>query len=185
MSDHDELDLEGGADTPGMDAPKKASGLTALLPKLLKFAALGLGAIIFIVTVSVITYSFLNKGGKTQTAIPANSSYVGAKPEYSWFSTIGVIRTTTNDPVPYAVMVDMLIGYDMGDTTSAAELTARLPELTDFVRSFFRSKKADDLKPENEAKLKQQILERLNTKVLNTARARSIQFKQLDVMQTQ
>ena len=184
MSDNDELDLEGG-DAPAMDAPKKASGLAALLPNLLKFVAIGLGALIFIVTVSVITYNFLNKGGKSQTVIPVNSPFVGARPQYSWFSTIGLVRTSTSDPVPYAVVVDMVVGYDLGDNLTSAELTARLPELQDFVRSYFRSKTADELKPENEAKLKQEIIERLNTKLLNTARARSIQFKQLDVMAMQ
>jgi len=183
MSDNDDLDLEGGADAPGIDAPKKASGLASLLPNLLKFVAIGLGALIFIVTVSVITYSILNKGGKSQTVIPTNSPFVGARPQYSWFSTIGVVRTTTDDAVPYSVVVDMVIGYDMGDNNSAAELTARLPELQDFVRSFFRSKTADELKPENEAKLKQEIVEALNTRVLNSARVKMITFKQLDVSQ--
>jgi len=184
MSDNDDLDLEGG-DSPGLDTPKKASGLAALLPNLLKFVAIGLGALIFIVTVSVITYNILNKGGHSQTAIPVNSPFVGAMPEYSWFTTIGVVRTVTNDPVPYSVVVDMVIGYDMADTAASAEFTARLYQLQDFVRSYFRSKTADDLKPENEARIKQEIIERLNTRVLNSARARSIQFKQLDVMAMQ
>jgi len=184
MSDNDELDLEGG-DTPGLDAPKKASGLAALLPNLLKFVAIGLGALIFIVTVSVITYNILNKGGQSQTAIPVNSPFVGARPQYSMFTTIGIVRTVTNDPVPYSVVVDMVIGYDLADTVASAELTARLYELRDFVRTYFRAKMADELKPENEGKLKQEILEQLNTKVLNSARARLILFNQLDVMPMQ
>ncbi|MCL2472278.1 MAG: flagellar basal body-associated FliL family protein [Treponema sp.] len=184
MSDSDDLDLEGG-ETPGVDAPKKTSGLAALLPNLLKFVAIGLGALIFIVTVSVITYNILNKGGQSQTVIPVNSPFVGARPEYSMFTSIGRVTTQTNDPVPYAVVVDMVIGYDQGDNASASELTARLYELRDFVRMYFRSKLADDLKPENEPRLKQEILEQLNTRVLNSARARIILFNQLDVMQTQ
>jgi len=184
MSDSDELDLEGG-DAAGIDAPKKASGLAALLPNLLKFVAIGLGALIFIVTVSVITYTILNKGGQSQTVIPANSPFVGARPQYSVFTSIGVIRTTTRDPVPYSVVVDMVIHYDLNDSAGSTELTGRLYELRDFVRSFFRSKTADELKPENEPRLKQEIIEQLNTKVLNTTRARMITFNQLDVMQMQ
>jgi len=184
MSDSDELDLEGG-ETPGMNAPKKASGLASLLPNLLKFVAIGLGALIFIVTVSVITYTILNKGGQSQTVIPANSPFVGTRPEYSMFTTIGVIRTNTNDPVPYSVTVDMVVGYDLNNLQAAAELTARLYELRDFVRTYFRGKSADDLKPENEGRLKQEIIELLNTKILNTAKARIILFNQLDVMQLQ
>jgi flagellar FliL protein len=93
-----------------------------------------------------------------------------------------MIRTSTKDEVPYSVVVDMVIGYDLNDNAAATELTARLYELRDFVRSFFRSKTADQLQPEDEARLKQEIIELLNTRVLNTARARIILFNQLDVM---
>jgi len=181
MSDSDDLDLEGGEE-PGIDAPKKTSGLTALLPNLLKFVAIGLGALIFIVTVSVITYNILNKGGQSQTVIPANSPFVGARPQYSVFTSIGLIRTSTRDPVPYSVVVDMVVGYDLNDNSASTEMTSRLYELRDFVRTFFRSKTADELKPENEPRIKQEIVELLNTKVLNSARARIILFNQLDVM---
>ena len=184
MSDSDELDLESG-EGPGIAAPKKASGLAALLPNLLKFVAIGIGALIFIITVSVITYTILNKSGQSQTVIPANSPFVGARPQYSVFTSIGVIRTSTKDPIPYAVVVDMVVGYDLNDNAASTELTGRLYELRDFVRMYFRSKMADELKPENEARLKQEIVELLNTKVLNSARARIILFNQLDVMQTQ
>ena len=184
MSDSDELDLEGG-EGPGIDAPKKTSGLAALLPNLLKFVAIGIGALIFIITVSVITYTILNKSGQSQTVIPANSPFVGARPQYSVFTSIGTIRTSTKDPIPYAVVVDMVVGYDLNDNAASTEFTGRLYELRDFVRMYFRSKMADELKPENEARLKQEIVELLNTKVLNSARARIILFNQLDVMQTQ
>jgi len=184
MSDSDDLDLEGG-EGPGLDAPKKTSGLTALLPNLLKFVAIGLGALIFIVTVSVITYNILNKGGQSQTVIPANSPFVGARPQYSVFTSIGLIRTSTRDPIPYSVVVDMVVGYDLNDNSASTEMTGRLYELRDFVRTFFRGKTADELKPENEPRLKQEIIELLNTKVLNSARARIILFNQLDVMAMQ
>ncbi len=68
MADNrDELDLD-GSESAGIDtSPKKASGLAALLPNLLKFVAIGLGALIFIVTVSVITYRILSGSGRSQT----------------------------------------------------------------------------------------------------------------------
>jgi len=184
MSDGDDLNLD-GEDSAGASAPKKPSGLAALLPNLLKFVAIGLGALIFIVTVSVITYNILNKGGQSQTVLPSASPFVGARPEYQIFSSIGVIRTSTKDPLPYSVVVDMIIGYDLNDNTAQAELTNRLYELRDFVRVFFKGKMADDLRPENEPRLKQEILEQLNTKILNSARARIILFNQLDVMSMQ
>ena len=183
MADPNELDLDGG-DASELDSKaKKSSGLAALLPNLLKFVAIGLGALIFIVTVSVITFNILNKRGTAQTAIPSNSPYIGARPQLSMFSAIGMVRTSTKDPVPYAVIVDMVLGYDLNDNAASTEMTARLYELRDFVRSFFRSKMASELQPENEARLKQEIVERLNTRVLSTSKVRDIFFIQLDVME--
>jgi flagellar FliL protein len=182
MSDSDDnLDLDGPAPS---SAPKKASGLSALLPNLLKFVAIGLGALIFIVTVTVITVNIVNKGGSSQTVIPSASPFTGARPQYQAFTMIGSIRTSTKDQIPYSVIVDMVIGYDMNDNTTATELTARIYELRDFVRVFFKSKMAIELAPENEARLKQEILEQLNTKILNSGKTRIILFNQLDVIET-
>ena len=188
MSDSDELDLDGGDSSDfegGGGKSKKISGLGALLPNLLKFVAIGLGAVIFIITVSVITFNILNTRGQAQTVIPDSSPFVGIRPIYSWYTAVGMIRTSTRDPVPYAVVVDMALGYDLNDNAAASEMTARLNELRDFIRSYFRSKTAVELYPENEARLKQEIVELLNTRVLNTARVRMITFTQLDVMEMQ
>jgi flagellar FliL protein len=186
MGDSDELDLEGGEaeGAAGGGGSKKPSGLGALLPNLLKFVAIGLGALIFIVTVAAITFRIMSGGGKSQTVVTdSSSSYVGKRPEYSMFTSIGSVRTRTKDPTPYSVVVDMVIGYDMNDKNAANELTSRLYELRDFVRSFFSSQYAAALETENEARLKQEIIEALNTRVLNTTRAKIILFNQLDVVE--
>ncbi|MDR3342489.1 MAG: flagellar basal body-associated FliL family protein [Treponema sp.] len=186
MSDnHEDLNMESGeaSGEEGASKKKKVSGLVALLPTLLKFVAIGLGALAFIVTVAVVTFNILNKGGKSQTVIPENFSYIGTRPQYSMFTAIGTVRARTKDPTPYAVVIDMVIGYDLNDNAAATELTGRLYELRDFVRSYFSSKYAAELQPENEARLKQEIIELLNTRILNTAKARTILFNQLDAME--
>jgi flagellar FliL protein len=186
MSDNDEIDL-GEEESPGGDsAPKKTSGIAALLPNLLKFVAIGLGALIFIVTVVVITVNIIGGGGRNQTAVAEPASpYVGKRPEYQMFTQIGLIRTRTRDTSPYSVVVDMVIGYDMNDKTAQNELTTRLYELRDFVRSFFSGKSAAELQPSNEARLKQEIMEALNTRVLDSSKARIVLFNQLDLMEMQ
>jgi flagellar FliL protein len=184
MSDSDDLDIDGG-EVPGADSsPKKVSGLAALLPNILKFVAIGLGALIFIVTVAVITYNIMNSGGKSQTsAVDPTSPYVGKHPEYNMFTLIGPVTTRTKDAANYSVTVDMIIGYDINDNAAQTELTSRQYELRDFVRSYFTGKYAADIQPENEARLKQEIREILNTRILNTAKARIILFNKLDVME--
>jgi flagellar FliL protein len=56
-------------------------------------------------------------------------------------------------------------------------------ELQDFVRSFFRSKFVEDLQPENENQLKREIMELLNTQLLNDARIRNVFFRTLETME--
>jgi flagellar FliL protein len=185
MGDGDDILDEGGdASEGGGGGSKKPGGLGALLPNLLKFVAIGLGALIFIITVTVITFNFMNRGGRAQTVVADSSSpYIGKRPEYLYFNSIGTVRCRTKDPTSHSVVVDLAIGYDMNDKNAATELTTRLYELQDFVRNFFSSKYARDLATENEARLKQEIIEALNTRVLNSSRAKNIVFKQLDVVE--
>ena len=83
MSDSDELDLDGG-ESPIESPTKKRSGLAALLPRLLKFVAIGLGALIFIATVSIVTYQLMSRGGKNQTAVADPASPYIDKREYAF-----------------------------------------------------------------------------------------------------
>ncbi|MDR0378137.1 MAG: flagellar basal body protein FliL [Spirochaetaceae bacterium] len=187
MSDNnDELNELGEGEGSEKKKSKKASGLALLLPNLLKFVAIGLGALVFIVTVAVITFNILSKGGRNQTVVAESSSpWIGKRPEYQMFTSIGTVRTRTKDATPYSVVIDMVIGYDINDKNTQNELTTRLYELKDFVRSFFSSKYREDLLPSNETRLKQEIVEALNTRVLDSAKARIVLFNQLDVMEMQ
>jgi len=188
MSDSDDLDLDGG-DAPdaggGGAAKKRGGGLGGLLPSILKFVAIGLGALIFIVTVCIITVNILNKGGKSQTVIvDPNGPYVGKRPEYSYYDGVGTMTVRTRDfPVSSTVSVTMIIGYDLNDTNASAELTSRKYELRDFIRQYFSGKYASELVPEKEEELKADIREMLNTRFLDTAKARNIYFDKFDVME--
>ena len=184
MSDSDDIDLDGGdAPDAGGASKKRGGGLGNLLPTILKFAAIGLGALIFIVTVSVITYNIMNKGGKSQTVISDPSSpYVGKRPEYSYYDSLGKMTFKTRDTVGYNVSVEMIIGYNLNDSDAGMELINRRYELMDFMRRYFSGKYAAELAPEREEELKRDIREQLNTRFLDTARAQLILFKELAVM---
>jgi flagellar FliL protein len=179
------LDLEEAGGAEGPVAPKKASGIGALLPNLLKFIAIGLGALIFIVTVAVITFTVMSKGGgKAQTAVAdPTSPYVGRRPEYASYTLIGQVTTRTRDRMVTNVTVDMILQYDLNNNAAATELTARQYDLRDFVRQYFSGKYAADLGPENELRLKNEIREILNTRFLDTAKIRNVLFLKLDVME--
>ncbi|MDR2096909.1 MAG: flagellar basal body-associated FliL family protein [Spirochaetaceae bacterium] len=182
MSDEAEVNVEEGAEEGAAAGGEKKPG-GGLLPKLLKLIAIGLGALIFIVTIAVITFNIMNKGGKSQTVVPQTDSYVAVKKQYSMFTLIGNVGTRTRDPTPWNVSVDMIIGYDLNDNATAGELNSRLYELRDFVRRYFSSKSAAELMPENEARIKNEIRELLNTTILDKARVRIILFDKLDLFE--
>jgi len=182
MGDDDALDL-GGEDVSGVEGGgKKRKGLGGLLPNLLKFVAIGLGALIFIVTVAVITYKILNSRGEAQTVLDPTSEYIGTRPQFSTFTLIGQLNTRTRDQ-SHTVVVDMLIEYDLNNNAAQTELTGRVNQLRDFTRNYFASKYYSDLTPENEDRLKQEIREILNNRYLDTAKVRGILFNKLDVME--
>jgi flagellar FliL protein len=189
MSDSDELDIDGGESPEssggGGGHKKKGGALGSLLPTILKFAAIGLGALVFIVTVSVITFNTMNKGGKQQTLVTdPGSPYVGVRPVYQYYTGIGTITCRTRDTTgSYSVTVVMNLGYDQEDLTAYSELSSRQYELQDFVRNYFTGKYAHELLPENEARLKRDIQEILNTRFLDTGKVRSVMFGKLDVME--
>ncbi|MDR0551200.1 MAG: flagellar basal body-associated FliL family protein [Spirochaetaceae bacterium] len=184
MADNEEIDLgESGEGGESEESKKKGGGIGGLLPTLLKFIGIGLGALVLIVTVAVITYNILNKSGKTQTAVPQTEAYIAVKPVYSSFTLIGDVNARTKDAVPWNLVVNLIIQYDLGDTATNSELIARQYELRDFIRRYFSSKYAADMRPDNEPRLKQEIREQLNTQVLDKARAREILFDKLELME--
>jgi len=177
--DDDGLEPDEGGDA-GPAAGKKKIGF---LPALLKFVAIGLGALVFIVTVCVITFRVMNSGGKNQTMAPESSAYVATKPVYQYFTLLDEISTRTSDVTPYTVAVKVNFGFDEKDTTTQTELTGRRYELQDYLRNYFRQKSVEDLRPENEARLKNEIKEQLNTTKLDKARVREVFFDKLDIVE--
>ncbi|MDR2747623.1 MAG: flagellar basal body-associated FliL family protein [Treponema sp.] len=185
MGDAEEnLDLGEDGGGEGL-APKKASGLGGLLPNLLKFVAIGLGALIFIVTVAVITFTVMSKGGgKAQTAVAdPTSPYVSKHIEYANYTMIGQVTTRTRDRLVTNVTVEIILQYDLNNNAAATELTSRQYDLRDFVRQYFSGKYASDLTQENELRLKNEIRDILNTRILDTAKIRNVLFLKLDVME--
>jgi flagellar FliL protein len=186
MSDSDGLDdIDGGESSEASTVKKNKGGLKNLLPTILKFAAIGIGALIFIVTVAAITYNVMRKDGKSQSATAdPTSPYIGKRPVYTIYQGIGPITTKTRDTAAnYTVSVQMNIGYNVDDPVTGTELNQRQYELRDFVRNYFTRKYAEDLLPENEERLKQDIKEILNTRFLDTAKVQIILFDKLDVME--
>lgn len=110
--------------------------------------------------------------------------YQGQRELYDWYKSIGVIQTTTSDKVPATIRVNIYLGYKRGDNAVSTEITQRSVELKDFLRRYFRGKTAAELtNPDNEEKLKMEIRNGINDKVLSSTKIRDVSFEQLDVIE--
>ena len=74
MADDDSgIDL--GEDSETATAPAKKGGLGGILPTILKYVALALGAIVLIVTVVIITMNVMGGNKTRQTQVPISEEY--------------------------------------------------------------------------------------------------------------
>lgn len=181
MADEDEINLD---DNSGSSSDRKGGG--GFFPGLLKWIIIGLAAIIVIVVVVVITVKIAGKNSTAVTTIPASEEYVSGQREiYDWYTSLGLIQTTTADDPPATVRVDVALAYKKDDKAASAEISARIVELKAFLRRYFSSKTASELRnPNNEDALENEIKNGINDKILSSSRIRDVVFQQKDVIQS-
>ena len=183
MADDDESLL---GDDVGTPAPAKKRGIGSLFTGFLRWIIIAISAIIVIVVISLVTTLIVTKHKTSSSATVYQSGmeeHQANKEVFDWYKSIGVIQTTTCDDNPATVRVDVYLGYKQDDKACSTEITQRSVELKDFLRQYFRSKTAAELKnANNEDKLKMEIRNGINDKVLSSSKIRSISFNQLDVV---
>ncbi len=162
-------------------APAKAKGAGPGIARILMIVGIGLGAVIFIVTVVVITVSIANKQGKPAATMQKSEAYQSASPIYAYMGTIGEIRTKTMDKEPSSVAVKIELGLEAEDKDSPVEINKRMPQIRDWLRMYFTSKMADDLSPDKEPIIKDEIKENLNH-LLSKPAIKEVLFDTLNVV---
>lgn len=182
MADDDEglgLD-EGGADV----ASSSKGGKGLIVPALLKWVAIGLGAVILIVTVVVITYRVANGNNSGNgNSIPMTEEFTVTREILDWYTSLGIIQTKTMEANPASVRVDVVLGYKKEDKATSTEITQRTVELKDFLRRYFTQKTAEELRPQNEENLKIEIRNAINDSILSSSKIKDVRFMTLDVIQ--
>jgi flagellar protein FliL len=159
-------DLTGGDDDGG--GSQKVGFLPAIVITILKYVALGLLGIIFIVTVVVITVNILNKGQTNQLYPEISSSYEGKSEILDWWSGIDDIRTSTADEQPYTVLVSVKIGYKKNDKSILTELNGRQPQLQEDVLNYYSSKTVSYLKTGIDTYVKSELKEIINNQLASS-----------------
>lgn len=183
MADDNDINLDDGGDS-GSSSEKKG-GVGGVIPGLLKWVVIGLAAIIVIVVVVVITVKIASKNTSSVTAIPSSEEYVSGQREiFDWYTSLGVIQTSTCDEPPATVRIDVALAYKKDDKATSTEITQRTVELKAFLRRYLNGKTAYELRnPNNEDALENEIKNGINDKILSSSRIRDVLFQQKDVIE--
>ena len=105
MADEDNVDDGLGEEEGGSAAPAKKGGIGGLLPTLLKYIALALGAIILIVTVVIITMNIMTK--QIAKGSESNPSF---SPAMVWSDAFKAFVALIN-PILLSANIDVQISY--------------------------------------------------------------------------
>ena len=181
MADENADDL-GAGDLGGDSGSSGKGGLKGAFPALLKWILIALAAVIFIITVVFVAVKLMTGNGKSQTAIPVSGEWTIQREDYDWYTSLDQVRTQTSDAIPASVVVQVALGYKKDDKAASTEITSRRIEIIDFLRRYFSTKTQDELRPENEELLKQQIRDQINDDILSNSRIRAVMFTAKDVV---
>jgi flagellar FliL protein len=180
VDDQDMTFTEGEAEASRPEKTR-SKGAGPGLARLLMFVGIGLGAVIFIVTVVVITVGIINKQGKPAAVVSVSEEYQQTTPVYQYVTTLGEIRARTLDKEPSSLVVKINLGFETSDKEAPNQVTQRLPQLRDFLRSYFSRKYAQDLTPDKEPVLKEELRENIN-RILSKPSLKEVLFEKFDVV---
>ena len=185
MADDNDLDLndDTGGSVDDLGGSSKKKGIGGLLPMLLKWIAIGLVALILVVTVVIITMKVAGGNQSAANVSIGTEEYTATKEILDWYNSLGQIRTKTSDVNPSSVIVDVVLGYKKEDKATSTEITQRTVELKDFLRRYFTQKSAEELKPQNEEALRIEIRNAINDSILSSSKIKDVRFLTLDVIQ--
>lgn len=174
MDDNDDMQ----DDSSSSMKPKRGGGL---IPMLIKWVAIVLAALIFIVTVVVITMNIREKKGRSHSEYPVSEEYRDSRDVLQWYQAIGVLRIQTAERIPATLIVDVALGYTNNDKSTPQELSARKVEIIDFLRSYFRNKTVAELRQEE--KIKIEIRNEVNDNILTKNKIKDVRFTQYGIVE--
>lgn len=164
-----------------LDTGKKIGFLPAFVIKLLKYIGIAVAAILFIVTIVVVTFTIMNRGAKSKSIISSSPEYTTSVPIYSWYD-LDEIRGKTADQTSATVIVKAKIGYARDNKNVQTELVARTPQILDLIRRYFSTKLISELGAEYEMEIKEELKRRIN-QIMNSGKVLDIAFIEYNIFE--
>ncbi len=182
MSDEESLNLEDvGAGGEEMEAGEKPAGfLPSIVITILKWAAIGIGIIILVVTTTVVTFNIINKGKAARNVTVTSPKYTAKTPPLEYYDNIESIRGVTADENPAIFSLRVSIGYQMGNKEINSELIARTRQIQNLIFLYISSKKAEELTPSHYQQLEEELKIQIN-QIMTTGKIDSVVFREFVV----
>ena len=182
MSDEQQdLNLEDvGAGAEDASGPRRGGLLSGVLLTVLKWAAIGIGAVIIVVTTTIITVRLVSRGAQPEGLAAISPSYAAKAEPLSSYDDIEQIRGQTADDPPAIFLMSVSLGYDPKDKEVSVEIGNRRREIQDLILKDISQKKAADLAPGHYDEIQAQIMDEINS-VMRTGKVKSVMFRQFVV----
>lgn len=180
MGDKGLYDRDSMVEEDGSERSDSFSFLRSILPRILKWVALILVGVIFIVTVVFFSIRIMNRGDSGITNAVSSEVLVAKTPTYSWFA-IEEIRSRTADSPPATAIVRVKLGYQENDREIQSELVKRQDQIFDLIRSYFSRKNKSELTPQAEGTIKQELRERINRLLTNRNAVKEVIFMEYNL----
>ncbi len=182
MSDEQQdLNLEDvGAGAEDVSGPRRGGLLSGVLLTILKWAAIGIGAVIIVVTTTIITVRIVNRGAQPEGLAAISPSYAAKAEPLSYYDDIEQIRGQTADDPPAIYLMSVSLGYDPKDKEVSVEIGNRKREIQDLILKDISQKKAADLSPAHYDEIQAEIQDQINM-VMRTGKVKAVTFRQFVV----
>jgi flagellar basal body-associated protein FliL len=186
MSDED-IELGNAIDadtTESIEEPKKRKVFSDRIAKVLMFVAIGIVAVLVSITVSFLTYRFMDRGNRSRQFPVLSENYNTEVPEYlTWDFLAGDgydLRAQTADVERFTVSAKIKLGYDgMRYKDLPTELTAKNDALMDTIRYYFSTRNREQLT--DEAAVKKELMSKINS-LLSRGEVEQVLFLQYQII---
>ena len=186
MSD-DDLELGNAIEadtTESLEEPKKRKLFSDRMARVLMFVAIGIVALLVSVTVSFLTYRFMDRGNRSRQFPILSDEYRTEVPEYKVWNFLADdgydLRTQTADAERYTVSAKIKLGYNEEKYKDlAAELTSKNDAIIDTIRFYFSKKSRAQLGDENAVKA--ELVSRINS-LLSRGEVETVWFLQYQII---
>ncbi len=182
MSDEQQdLNLEDvGAGAEDVSGPRRGGLLSGMLLTILKWAAIGIGAVIIVVTTTIITVRIASKGNNPQGLAAISPAYGGKAAPLASYDNIEQIRGQTADDPPAIFLMQVSLGYDPKDKAISVEIGNRSREIQDLILKNISRKKAADLSPGNYDVVQNELKDQINS-IMTEGKIQAVMFRQFVV----